>query len=148
MPGVKRNRKERPATPFKCDFFGIAFLPHFRGAAPFYDIVNLLIEMPFRVERSSPGHFDDIHPPKPFRTQKLNCSTPATQSLPRLERQILNLMYADVAVDRDSLSVNEEIIGRLRILPLTEAGFLACLRRPPIEQLCTWLNTHGIALLE
>src|SRR5262245_10216255 len=101
--------------------------------------------MPFWIERSSPGHFDDIHPPKSFRAQKLNRGTSATQSLPRLERQILNLMHANVSVNRDSLSFNEEIVGRLRIFPLTEAGFLACFRRLPIEQLCTRLNAHGIA---
>ena len=46
------------------------------------------------------------------------------------------------------LSFNEEVIGRLRILPLTETRFFASFRFAPIEQLCTRLDAHGIALLK
>src|SRR4030095_11383006 len=148
MPGIKGNREERPSTPFEGYFLRVVLLPHFRGTAPFHDIVDLLVEVAFGVQRSSPRHFDDIHPPKPFRAQELNGGTPATQSLPRLERQVRDLMHADVAVYRDPLSFNEEIIGRLRIFPLTEARFFASFRFAPIEQLCIWLDAHGIALLK
>src|SRR5262245_57413685 len=103
--------------------------------------------MPLGVQRSRPRHFDNVHSPKGFRAQQLNSNAPPTQSLPRLERQVLDLVYADIAVDRDPLSFHEEIIGRLRVLPLTETGLLAAFWFAPLKQLCAWLNTHLNALL-
>src|SRR5262245_8350361 len=147
MPGVERNCEQRAAAPFEGELAVAAVLPYLRRTATIDDVIDFFVQMALGVERPGARHFDHVHAPQVFGAEQLNRRAAPAEPLPRFERQVLDFMHADVPMDRYTLVFDKQIVGRLGILPLAEAGFLALRRRLPFKYIRAWFYAHEMILL-
>src|SRR5262245_13434760 len=121
MPGVDRNREQRTLLPFEHVALAVAVEPDLGRAAAFDHQIDFLVKVSLGVEGTGAGHLDDVAAPLALGAVELDVAALAAQPLPRRQRQVLHLAYADVAVDRDALRLHEQIVGGLRPAELAEA---------------------------
>src|SRR5689334_14584808 len=101
--------------------------------------------MMFRMERAGAGNFDHIAAPQTFRSIQLNKGSAAAVSFPRFERQILDAMHADAAMNRYTFALYEIVVGRVRSIPSSDPGVFAPLWLAPLKRVNGW-GRHLILL--
>src|SRR5262245_21282453 len=99
MEGIERDREQRSLLPFEHVLLGLAFLPHFGGAAALDHQANLLIEMAIDIERAGARYLDHVLAPQPFGAKQLDVGAAPAEPLPRLHRQVLHALDPDAAID-------------------------------------------------
>ena len=111
MAGIERDRKKASLLPFEVHLAAvIAGRPDFRRATAGDNVDQLFVQMIFGMERSARRNFADIHAGEAFHPFEIDVSTPASGSLPWLERQLGDIFNTEPADDGNSLFPQPQLV--------------------------------------
>src|SRR5262249_23030148 len=89
---------------------GVSFQPDFRRSTPLDYPEDLLVHVMYGIRRASARNLEDERSPLAFCSGELNEAGIAAHALPRLQGKVANVPDPDVAKDRESLALHEEIV--------------------------------------
>src|SRR4029434_9363739 len=96
--------------------------------------------MAFGVEPTGAGNFDDVTTPQPLGAVELNERAAAAKALPLFERQLLDPLHADPAVNRHAFVLHEVVVRRIGPVPATDTGVLTFVGFLPLGWIRSFLR--------